>query len=81
MRDVISEIKLQNAIREAESASTLNTPPPIGIEPRIIWLERRRDALYETINTYRARLKAPSIVWLEELVQLEKEIQAANASR
>lgn len=55
--------------------------PPMGIEPRFVWLEKRRDALYDTINGHRKRLISPKIEWLEELVKLEKEIQEIKITR
>ena len=51
---------------------------PIGIEPRIIWLERRRDDLYAAVARYRQAVMHPEIAWLEEIVSIEKEIQSRS---
>lgn len=51
---------------------------PIGIEPRFIWMERRRDDLYAAVQRYRDAVMAPEIAWLEELVELEKQIQSRS---
>jgi hypothetical protein len=56
-------------------------PCPIGIKPRVIWLEERRDALYETIERYRSAQISPAIEWLEELLSLEKQLLTEEAER
>jgi hypothetical protein len=50
------------------------TPGPIGIKPRFLWLGKRRSDLYEAIARYRAARYAVPIEWLEELIELEREI-------
>ena len=52
--------------------------PPVGIEPRFLWLERRRDNLYLAVQRYRDATLAPNIEWLEEIVSIEKEIQSRS---
>ncbi len=48
---------------------------PIGIIPRHIWLESRRDDIYEAIKRRRDSQLAPPLEWIEELLNLEREIQ------
>ena len=60
---------------EQSEVETPRQQTPIGIEPRFIWLETRRDNLYSAVYRYRVALIAPPLEWLEELVDLEREIQ------
>lgn len=48
---------------------------PVGIIPRHIWLESRRDDIYEAIKRRRDSQLAPPLEWIEELLNLEREIQ------
>lgn len=48
---------------------------PVGIIPRRIWLESRRDDIYEAIKRRRDSRLAPPLEWIEELLNLEREIQ------
>jgi|688.fasta_scaffold380320_2 hypothetical protein len=54
--------------------------PPIGIDPKIVWLEKRRDDLYEAINRYKRASLDPNIEWLEELIKLEIKIKRERTS-
>lgn len=54
---------------------------PVGIKPRLIWLEERRDMLYSTIERYRQAKCNVVPEWLDELSGLEREIQNSNPIR
>lgn len=51
------------------------TPPPTGVQPRFLWLEERRDAIYRAIERFRKANYVVPVDWLEELIGLEREIQ------
>lgn len=55
-------------------------PLPIGITPRYLWLEQRRDDLYAAIRRYRDAFISPSVQWLEELLELERYLQSGNST-
>lgn len=52
--------------------------PPIGIMPSRIWKEQRLDELYWAVERFRNQGWRPKIVWLEEIMSLEKEFEAAD---
>lgn len=49
--------------------------PPLGLMPRYIWLENRRDDIYDAIARYRAAGKDVSRDWLNELLDLDNEMR------
>lgn len=49
--------------------------PPLGLMPRQIWLENRRDDIYDAIARYRASGKDVSRDWLNELLDLDNEMR------
>ena len=49
--------------------------PPLGLMPRQIWLENRRDDIYDAIARYRAPGKGVSRDWLNELLDLDNEMR------
>jgi hypothetical protein len=49
--------------------------PPLGLMPRQMWLENRRDDIYDAIARYRAAGKDVSRDWLNELLDLDNEMR------
>jgi|JI9StandDraft_1071089.scaffolds.fasta_scaffold21386_10 hypothetical protein len=49
--------------------------PPVGLEPHLLWLEARRDALYGAIHRYSESCYPVPTEWLAEVLELEKELQ------
>ena len=52
------------------------TPPPLGIQPRIYWLEERLAELDAAIKRYRESGKLPPIDWTNERFAIAKELEA-----
>ena len=48
--------------------------PPIGIEPRRFWLEKRLDALRSAIHRYRDAAIAVPHEWVDEAYDLFEEL-------
>jgi hypothetical protein len=57
------------------TSESIEVKPPLGIQPRHLWIESRRDELYSAINRYREHMKHVPTGWLSELLELEREIQ------
>lgn len=49
--------------------------PPLGLMPRKLWLEQRRDGIYDAIARSRAAGEDVNRDWLSELVDLEYDLQ------
>jgi len=49
--------------------------PPLGLMPRQMWLENRRDDIYDAIARYRTAGKDVSRDWLNELLDLDNEMR------
>lgn len=49
--------------------------PPLGLMPRQIWLENRRDDIYDAIARYRDAGKDVRRDWLNELLDLDNEMR------
>lgn len=52
-----------------------NTLSPIGIEPKWVWQQKRRNNLAGAINRYLEAGIEVNPLWVEEYNQLEKEIE------
>lgn len=61
---------------DAEFEVLKREKPPLGITPRKIWLEQRRDGIYDAIARSRATGEDVNRDWLSELVDLEYDLQA-----
>lgn len=55
--------------------------PPLGIEPRYLWLQARFDALHAAIKRYRDANLEPQQQWLMEVKQLEVDLPKEQAKR
>lgn len=60
---------------DAEFEVLKREKPPLGITPRKIWLEQRRDGIYDAIARSRATGEDVNRDWLSELVDLEYDLQ------
>jgi hypothetical protein len=49
--------------------------PPLGIKPRMLWLQSRRDEIYNALFRYFAVDKPIPVEWIEEILEIEKSIQ------
>lgn len=47
----------------------MTKPDPLGIEPRFIWVERRRDALLAAMARYQDGKYIIPVAWAEELAE------------
>lgn len=56
------------------ACDTDKAKPPLGVMPRYLWLESRRDDLYAAIFRYREAMLQVSTEWLFELAHLEREL-------
>lgn len=56
-------------------AATECQKPPLGLMPRSVWLENRRDDIYDAIARYRAAGKDVSRDWLNELLDLDDQMR------
>ena len=50
--------------------------PPLGLRPRSVWLWDRVYEIYAAIERYRAVKKDVPMEWIDELVALNREIDA-----